>query len=202
VPRGGEGDAGLRPRPVHPGRTRDLGTPRPPPSAPCRFEKRYDNLPPADAHLQKISDHVSAYLAIVKGQLLATVPKAIVHCMVRPGSGPSFYPCTEADTRACVCGTCRGNELCVRSVSRPAAQVVPAKAELLTALQEEMAGKEEPQLRRLINESEEIAEQRETIKKRLTLLQRASNEIQVGCTRDGDGARRRRGLRACRLGCR
>ncbi len=47
------------------------------------FEKRYDNLPPADAHLQKISDHVSAYLAIVKGQLLATVPKAIVHCMVR-----------------------------------------------------------------------------------------------------------------------
>lgn len=49
------------------------------------FEKRYDNLPPADAHLQKISDHVSAYLAIVKGQLLATVPKAIVHCMVRHG---------------------------------------------------------------------------------------------------------------------
>lgn len=31
--------------------------------------------------------------------------------------------------------------------------------------------------RRLINESEEIAEQREGIKKRLTLLQRAAKEI-------------------------
>lgn len=100
------------------------------------FEKRYDNLPPADAHLQKISDHVSAYLAIVKGQLLATVPKAIVHCMV-----------------------------------------VPAKGGLLLELAEETAGKEEPQLRRLINESEEIAEQRNTIRSRLTLLQRASREI-------------------------
>eukprot|EP00198_Chlamydomonas_reinhardtii_P011594 XP_001700931.1 dynamin-related GTPase [Chlamydomonas reinhardtii] len=100
------------------------------------FEKRYDNLPPADAHLQKISDHVSAYLAIVKGQMLATVPKAIVHTMVR------------------ACG--RG---------------------LLLDLQEEVAGKEEPQLRRLINESEEIAAQRDTIRKRLTLLQRASKEI-------------------------
>lgn len=56
-------------------------------------------------------------------------------------------------------------------------QVIPAKAGLLTDLQEDVAGKEEPQLRRMINESEEIAEQRESIKKRLTLLQRASNEI-------------------------
>ena len=44
---------------------------------------RYDTLPPNDAHLQRIADHVSAYLQIVRSQLLATVPKAIVHCMVR-----------------------------------------------------------------------------------------------------------------------
>jgi hypothetical protein len=43
---------------------------------------RYDTLPPNDAHLQRISDHVSAYLQIVRSQLLATIPKAIVHCMV------------------------------------------------------------------------------------------------------------------------
>lgn len=38
----------------------------------------------ADAHLQRISDHVSAYLQIVRSQLLATVPKAVVHCTVVP----------------------------------------------------------------------------------------------------------------------
>lgn len=55
--------------------------------------------------------------------------------------------------------------------------MVPAKGGLLLELAEETAGKEEPQLRRLINESEEIAEQRNTIRSRLTLLQRASREI-------------------------
>ncbi|KAJ9506686.1 hypothetical protein QJQ45_005482 [Haematococcus lacustris] len=100
------------------------------------FEKRYDTLPPADAHLQRIADHVSAYLQIVRSQLLATVPKAIVHCMV-----------------------------------------VPSKESLLADFQEEVAGKEEPQLRRLINESDEIAEQRDSLKKRLVLLTRASKEI-------------------------
>lgn len=49
--------------------------------------RRYDNLPPNDAHLQRIADHVSAYLQIVRSQLLATVPKAVVHCMVRRGAG-------------------------------------------------------------------------------------------------------------------
>uniref|UniRef100_A0A7S0WQS1 Dynamin GTPase n=1 Tax=Chlamydomonas leiostraca TaxID=1034604 RepID=A0A7S0WQS1_9CHLO len=100
------------------------------------FEKRYDTLPPSDAHLQRIADHVSAYLQIVRSQLLATVPKAIVHCMV-----------------------------------------MPSKESLLAEFQEDVAGKEEPQLRRLINESEEIAEQRDGIKKRLTLLLRAAKEI-------------------------
>jgi hypothetical protein len=38
----------------------------------------------ADAHLQRISDHVSAYLQIVRSQLLATVPKGVVHCIVVP----------------------------------------------------------------------------------------------------------------------
>mmetsp|Transcript_14458 Transcript_14458/g.31336 ORF Transcript_14458/g.31336 Transcript_14458/m.31336 type:complete len:628 (+) Transcript_14458:150-2033(+) len=100
------------------------------------FEKRYDQLPPNDAHLQRIADHVSAYLQIVRSQLLATVPKAVVHCMV-----------------------------------------VPAKDGLLEEFQAEVAGKDEQQLRRLINESEEIAEKRDDIKKRLTLLQRAAREI-------------------------
>lgn len=100
------------------------------------FEKRYDTLPANDAHLQRIADHVSAYLQIVRSQLLATIPKAIVHCMV-----------------------------------------VPSKESLLAEFQEDVAGKEEPSLRRLINESEEIAGQREEIRKRLTLLTRAAQEI-------------------------
>jgi hypothetical protein len=48
------------------------------------LEKRYDGLSAADAHLARISDHVSAYLQIVRSQLLATVPKAVVHCTVVP----------------------------------------------------------------------------------------------------------------------
>ena len=48
---------------------------------------------------------------------------------------------------------------------------------MLEEFQEEVAGKDEAQLRRLINESEEIAEQRDTLKKRLTLLQRAAKEL-------------------------
>lgn len=100
------------------------------------FEKRYDQLPPNDAHLQRIADHVSAYLQIVRSQLLATVPKAVVHCMV-----------------------------------------VPAKQMLLEMFQEDVAGKEEAQLRRLINESEEIAEQRDGLRKRLVLLTKAAKEI-------------------------
>lgn len=39
-------------------------------------------------------------------------------------------------------------------------QVMPSKEGLLADFQEDVAGKEEPQLRRLINESEEIAGQR------------------------------------------
>lgn len=56
-------------------------------------------------------------------------------------------------------------------------QVVPSKESLLADFQEEVAGKEEPSLRRLINESEEVAAQREELRKRLTLLTRASQEI-------------------------
>jgi hypothetical protein len=100
------------------------------------FEKRYDNLSAADAHLQRISDHVSAYLQIVRSQLLATVPKAVVHCMV-----------------------------------------APAKEALLEQLQEEVAGKDESALRRLLSESEDIAQQRNAVSKKLELLQRAATEI-------------------------
>lgn len=54
---------------------------------------------------------------------------------------------------------------------------MPAKDGLLTALAEDIAGKEEPQLRRLINESDETAKQRDTLKQRLTLMERAAREI-------------------------
>ena len=56
-------------------------------------------------------------------------------------------------------------------------QILPSKECLLADFQEDVAGNEEPQLRRLINESEEVAGQREGIKKRLMLLQKASKEI-------------------------
>lgn len=38
---------------------------------------------PSDAHLKKIGMHVSAYIAHVRTQLKQTIPKAIVHCLVR-----------------------------------------------------------------------------------------------------------------------
>ena len=100
------------------------------------FEKKYDSLAPAERHMQRISDHVSAYLHVVRSQLLATVPKAIVHCML-----------------------------------------VPAKISLLSKLQEEVAGKDEPALTRLLGESEDLAARREEVRKRLTLLERAASEI-------------------------
>lgn len=40
-----------------------------------------------------------------------------------------------------------------------------------------LAGKEEQQLRRLLNENEEVARQRDSLKKRLELMQRAAEEI-------------------------
>ncbi len=43
---------------------------------------------PADQHMRKIAVHVSAYITHVRTQLKQTIPKAIVHCLVRarPGS--------------------------------------------------------------------------------------------------------------------
>ncbi len=38
---------------------------------------------PADTHLRRIAIHVSAYIAHVRTQLKQTVPKAVVHCLVR-----------------------------------------------------------------------------------------------------------------------
>jgi hypothetical protein len=35
-----------------------------------------------EAHLKQIANHVSAYLGVVCNQLKATIPKAIVHCLV------------------------------------------------------------------------------------------------------------------------
>lgn len=55
--------------------------------------------------------------------------------------------------------------------------MVPAKESLLSEFQEEVAGKDEPALRRLINESEEIAAEREGLRKKLELLKKAQKEI-------------------------
>lgn len=55
--------------------------------------------------------------------------------------------------------------------------MVPAKASLLAAMLEEVVGKEEVMLRRLINESEEVAKHRDDLRKRLVLLQKAQREI-------------------------
>ena len=38
---------------------------------------------PTDKHTQKIAAHVSAYIHHVRTQLKQTIPKAIVHCLVR-----------------------------------------------------------------------------------------------------------------------
>ena len=35
-----------------------------------------------EQHLKQIANHVSAYLGVVCNQLKATIPKAIVHCLV------------------------------------------------------------------------------------------------------------------------
>ena len=39
---------------------------------------------PTDKHTHKIAAHVSAYIHHVRTQLKQTIPKAIVHCLVRP----------------------------------------------------------------------------------------------------------------------
>ncbi len=43
-----------------------------------------EDASPSDRHLRKIGMHVSAYIAHVRTQLKQTIPKAIVHCLVRP----------------------------------------------------------------------------------------------------------------------
>jgi len=69
------------------------------------LEKRYDGMSAADAHLQRISDHVSAYLQIVRSQLLATVPKAVVHCTVVPAKDTLLAQLQEEVAGMCRC-TC------------------------------------------------------------------------------------------------
>jgi hypothetical protein len=66
------------------------------------LEKRYDGMSAADAHLARISDHVSAYLQIVRSQLLATVPKAVVHCTVVPAKDNLLAELQEEVAGACL----------------------------------------------------------------------------------------------------
>lgn len=76
------------------------------------LEKRYDGMNAADAHLQRISDHVSSYLQIVRSQLLATVPKAVVHCTVVPAKETLLAELQEEVAGAAPWG-CRGGVWCV-----------------------------------------------------------------------------------------
>ena len=47
-------------------------------------EGDYNEGTPADKHLRKIATHVSAYITHIRTQLKQTIPKAIVHTLVRP----------------------------------------------------------------------------------------------------------------------
>ena len=53
-----------------------------------------DRASPTDKHTHKIAAHVSAYIHHVRTQLKQTIPKAIVHCLVRRPCPPS--PCAPA----------------------------------------------------------------------------------------------------------
>ena len=79
-----------------------------------------DDAAPSERHLRKIGMHVSAYVAHVRTQLKQTIPKAIVHCLVRPschGSHRSFQPPrgprvtqklpTSSGLRPCILATAR-----------------------------------------------------------------------------------------------
>ena len=52
---------------------------------------------PTDKHTHKIAAHVSAYIHHVRTQLKQTIPKAIVHCLVRPRQPP----CTSGLIASC-----------------------------------------------------------------------------------------------------
>jgi hypothetical protein len=63
-----------------------------------------DRASPTDKHTHKIAAHVSAYIHHVRTQLKQTIPKAIVHCLVRALLPP--YPPLHAricmPARACL----------------------------------------------------------------------------------------------------
>lgn len=48
-----------------------------------QVEDSMEDGTPADQHMRKIAVHVSAYITHVRTQLKQTIPKAIVHCLVR-----------------------------------------------------------------------------------------------------------------------
>lgn len=55
-----------------------------------------DRSTPSDKHTQKIAAHVSAYIHHVRTQLKQTIPKAIVHCLVRPQTLVVLVPPSSA----------------------------------------------------------------------------------------------------------
>ena len=48
--------------------------------------------PEEDRHLRTIAAHTSAYITHVRRQLRHTIPKAIVHCLVRQKAPPPSLP--------------------------------------------------------------------------------------------------------------
>jgi hypothetical protein len=49
----------------------------------AQVEDSMEDGSPGDQHMRKIAVHVSAYITHVRTQLKQTIPKAIVHCLVR-----------------------------------------------------------------------------------------------------------------------
>lgn len=62
-----------------------------------------DRTSPTDKHTHKIAAHVSAYIHHVRTQLKQTIPKAIVHCLVRLSLLPTWIwqPCLSVNKRYC-----------------------------------------------------------------------------------------------------
>ena len=114
--------------------------------------------------------HVSAYITHVRTQLKQTIPKAIVHCLVRAcawsgclvqgGPGMTAHP--------------RPSHPCPPP---SAAQVLKAKKQLLDDLQKDVASADDGGLRRWLSEDEATVRRREACAHRLRLLRQAADEV-------------------------
>jgi hypothetical protein len=98
------------------------------------------------------------------------VPTVVGPDSVRGGTGcKQDHLCNSMATTCSVTGM-----VCLCCV-----QVVPAKSNLLGKLQEDVVGKDEVQLTRLLGETEDAARRREEVRKRLEMMEKAAREISM-----------------------